>query len=284
MGTFVLGLGCQKGGTTWLHDYLSQSPQFDPGFRKEYRVLMPHLLNRKFNMPVRYGAVALERIRSGEADREDADWLHHASLLADLSAYYDYFEGLLRPAEVRATGDLTPAYSEMTADHLRTVRDAMASRGVRTKVLFVMRDPVDRIWSSIRMNHGRYKKVRQSLTPEADAASNYAATYHEVRSRYDRTLDAMDTVFGPDDVIVDFYERLFDSDVLRRICAQIGIDFHEPDTGRRMNVSKTKAELPVETAREIADHYGVVYDTVAKRFPDVDLDALWPSSSLRKGH
>ena len=37
-GTFLLGVGCQKGGTAWMHRYLEASPQCDPGFRKEYHV------------------------------------------------------------------------------------------------------------------------------------------------------------------------------------------------------------------------------------------------------
>ena len=36
--TFLLGVGCQKGGTTWLYDYLATSPQFKHGHRKEYHV------------------------------------------------------------------------------------------------------------------------------------------------------------------------------------------------------------------------------------------------------
>ena len=30
-GTFLLGVGCQKGGTAWLHRYLEASPQFADG-------------------------------------------------------------------------------------------------------------------------------------------------------------------------------------------------------------------------------------------------------------
>jgi hypothetical protein len=36
--TFLLGVGCQKGGTTWLYRYLTRSPQFVPGYRKEYHL------------------------------------------------------------------------------------------------------------------------------------------------------------------------------------------------------------------------------------------------------
>ena len=35
---FLLGTGCQKGGTAWLHDYLGSSTETDLGFMKEYHV------------------------------------------------------------------------------------------------------------------------------------------------------------------------------------------------------------------------------------------------------
>jgi len=36
--TFLLGLGHQKCGTTWLHEYLDGYPFFEKGFAKEYHV------------------------------------------------------------------------------------------------------------------------------------------------------------------------------------------------------------------------------------------------------
>ena len=35
---FILGVGCQKGGTTWLHQQLNKSKNTDMGFLKEYHV------------------------------------------------------------------------------------------------------------------------------------------------------------------------------------------------------------------------------------------------------
>ena len=35
---FVLGVGAQKAGTTWLHEYLASLPEVDLGFMKEYHV------------------------------------------------------------------------------------------------------------------------------------------------------------------------------------------------------------------------------------------------------
>ena len=35
---FILGVGCQKGGTTWLHKQLDKHPNVNMGFTKEYHV------------------------------------------------------------------------------------------------------------------------------------------------------------------------------------------------------------------------------------------------------
>ena len=78
-GTFLLGVGCQKGGTAWLHRYLEASPQCDPGFRKEYHVW------DSLDLPS--GKLARERIESQGGQR--AEFLH------DPDRYFDYFSGLL---------------------------------------------------------------------------------------------------------------------------------------------------------------------------------------------
>jgi hypothetical protein len=36
--TFILGVGAQKGGTTWLHRQLNKNKNIDLGFRKEYHI------------------------------------------------------------------------------------------------------------------------------------------------------------------------------------------------------------------------------------------------------
>ncbi len=48
----------------------------------------------------------------------------------------------------RAFGDMTPAYCLLTAEAF----EAMRRMHPRTQFFFVMRDPVDRLWSAIRMN------------------------------------------------------------------------------------------------------------------------------------
>ena len=67
--TFLLGTGCQKGGTTWLFRYLKESPQYVRGYLKEYHVfdaldLESEQLTR--NRIMKKAEQALAAVRAGE--------------------------------------------------------------------------------------------------------------------------------------------------------------------------------------------------------------------------
>jgi hypothetical protein len=278
--TFVLGLGCMKGGTTWLHDYLAASPACAPGYRKEYHVFdsvdVPELAWMRDRIVHR----AQESLTALQEGRDaDATFLHQAGMIADPGLYPGYFDSLVRAKPgARFTLDMTPNYGLLGAHRLAWVRDAFAAIGVRTVGLLLLRDPVERIWSQIRMQQRRRPGHHEGASPDL-VAERYAEPHYAERTRYERTLDRMDEVLGPADQYVGFYERLFDPAELARICAVVGIDAHPADLESRRNASpKTGTELPEETEREVAQHFAETYRAVARRFPYVDLGELWPSS------
>ena len=39
-------------------------------------------------------------------------------------------------------------------------------------------------------------------------------------------------------------------------------------------------DLPEDTVREVANHFSSVYGAVASRFPEIDLETLWPNARL----
>jgi hypothetical protein len=264
-GTFLLGVGCQKGGTAWMHRYLEASPQCDPGFRKEYHVW------DSLDLPA--GRLARERIESQGGQR--AEFLH------DPDRYFDYFSGLLEPSDIRLTADITPGYAALSVGRLSMIRDAFVARGVRPVAVYLLRDPVERIWSAARMDMRRRGDAAPE-DPETRVGHMYKHPMYADRTRYDLTMDALEQAFPREDVFYGFYERLFSRDTLASLCDFLGIDFHEPDLGRQVNVSP-KAEgagLPEDTVRTVAHHFEHVYDAVQRRFPDLDLADLWPSAKL----
>lgn len=279
--TFVLGLGAQKAGTTWLYDYLKRSPAFAHGYFKEYHVFdavdMDWLWRGRVNQKAEEALGALKR-----GEPENAFQLHRASMVADERFYFDYFAGLLRSRpRFRLTADVTPEYALLSRERLAGIKESFHRRRIRTLALFLMRDPVDRIWSQIRMQKGRqpdlYPAPAEELLRERFADPRYL---YEPMSRYERTLENLDAVFAPEEIVHGFYEDLFSADEVRRICDQLGLEYRDPDFDRRRNVSAVGAAegLPDDLVRTVATHLSETYEAVAARFPDRDLTLLWPSA------
>ncbi len=277
--TFVLGLGCQKGGTSWLYDYLADSPQYAKGYTKEFHVFNSLDVESEKPRAERRFAMAAEQIEKaqrGEPFR--ADRLHWAAMCGNHDMYFDYFAGLLsRRPRFRATGDLTPAYGMLSAERVAEIRDRFAGRRIRAVGIFLMRDPVERVWSHARM-HDRME-LGDGATPEEVLAEHYASPAYDQRTRYDHTLRVLDEVFDAGDRWIGFYEELFEEGRIREVCEVVGIDFREPDLETRSNASpKGATSLPDGLERTIAEHYREVYETVARRYPEKDLTRLWPSA------
>ena len=284
--TFLLGLGCMKGGTTWLHDYLAGSPQCEPGIRKEYHVFdsrdavgdtarEPWVLSRVLAR----ASTALEDLAAGRP--EDATFLQQAAMIGDEQLYFDYVAGLFsRGPDVRLTLDVTPGYAVLPAARLAAIRTEVERRGLRAVSLFLLRDPVERIWSQVRMQQRR-RPGHNPGTAEDLVRARFAEASYADRTRYDHTVRAADEGFG-EHAAYAFYEELFapgtaDAE-LRRLCGLLGIDHREPDLGTRFNASPRTGDLPQGTVRAVAEHYADVYRFVADRFPDRDLRAIWPSA------
>lgn len=278
--TFLLGAGCQRGGTSWLYRYLKASPQFAAGYRKEYHVFDTLDVPDQTYMRNRILTLAEEALAAARrGDPADGEVLHRASMFAKPRFYFDYFESLLlRTAGARATGDMTPETALLGTERLTNIREQFERRGIRTAAVFLMRDPVDRVWSQIRMQHQRTPD-RFAESPEQSLLRLHADPSYATRTAYDEIVTRLDSVFASHDIAYAFYEELFEEQTLRRICDTLGLEAHEPELTRRVNASLPKqGTLPDEIALQVARHYRGVYEFVARRF-EVDLDRLWPFSS-----
>jgi hypothetical protein len=137
-----------------------------------------------------------------------------------------------------------------------------------------MRDPVDRIWSQLRMQHQREPGDRSG---EERLLVQYVEPQQTLRSDYPRTIEALDEAFG-DDVLYEFYERLSTPEAVASLCRAVAIATHPPDLDGPHDDAPPGADLPESTQRTVAAHLRDVYRRVGERFPEVDLGALWPSA------
>lgn len=278
---FLLGLGAQKAGTSWLHQMLSTSPETDMGFLKEYHVfdgltvpgsgrVRPTLVNaiRRLRLSGRHNRYVLGTyLRSGPV----------RAFYRDPCAYFDYFAERLAQPGIRLTGDLTPDYSALSLDTMRDIREGFEARGVPVRAVLLMRDPVARCWSHIRMEERNRGYGDRALR---DFRQAYASDRLKMRTRYDLTLERAFEAFGRDAVHVALFEELFEEGVLGEICAFLGIRPISGDKSRVVNASPKKSSLPYDLRRTAAEHYGAVYRYAADLMGEDRIRARWSNASL----
>ena len=273
LGHFLLGVGAQKAGTSWLHQQLQARGDTDFGLLKEYHVhdarTLPALARfRRIEM-------SLSRPRS---------WIQPRSWMRQLFIRQPglYYAWLLRRSrrnggKARLTGDITPSYAALSADTLQCIQASFQQRGIAVKPVFLMRDPIERLISSQRM--------KQRKLGQRDAASEIAALRRRVRkapglrSGYGRTLNNLNESFGLEHCFLGLYETLFQRESYAELCGFLNLPYAEPAWHQRVNVSATSNVIPDDLLAAMGSLLADDLRAVEQLFPNVDLERHWPTAS-----
>ena len=265
--TFLLGVGAQKAGTSWLHDQLHRRSDADFGFLKEYHV---------------FDALELERFANFRPKRPTPlkwrTW-RRARFIARPERYFDYFASRLKPPQIRLTGDITPSYAGLSPESYQRIQKAFAQRGVQTRAVFIMRDPVERFLSQQRMQ----LRKRGLLTPEHEIehlnkASLKLLKRDSPRNDYPATLDALRDGFAASQVFIGLYETLFTADNHRALCRCLNIPEQTPDGSHRVNASQATTSVPAELLQRLGRHFSPLVTAVQERCPDLAVEQHWATA------
>ena len=267
---FILGLGCQKGGTTWLYSQLSQHPQVDLGFMKEYHVFDALSLEQCSVFRQRK-LIQLEQQQQNAERTVDSNLILHLEFYKDTANYFDYFDRLHREKGVIAVGDITPAYCALPVEMFTHINEELLHRKFEPRLIFLMRDPIDRIWSQLRMHRRNMLRKNAnhifSETEEEELLSAFSTPQFEVRTRYETTIANIEAVFNPEQIFYGFYETLFTKTTLESLGQFLAIDLPCSCLDRRMNPSpKTGETISQTTWQTIAEHYRNTYRFCEERF------------------
>lgn len=285
--TFLFGLGAQKAGSTWLSAYLERHPQIAISPIKELHVWNQYL-------PFRFGYESARRAvkrfdflsaryldPSKPPSGTKNGWENNPARLealrermrmgADPSVYLHHFDRIAGP-EAGACAEITPEYALLPAELMVRVRNFLSPHFAAVKPVFLMRDPVDRLWSNMKHDHRRGRGGPASETWRSRIRSREALD----RSRYDMTCANLEKAFPREDILYLFYEDLFTVETLSRLCAFLGVDYHPVDEtflGEEVKkgVSDTMPADFVEAARRKLDD---VYVFARRHFGD-GVPASW---------
>jgi len=137
-----LCVGAQKAGTTWLYQQLDSHPDF----------WMPPLKElHYFDQLSRVQRASSPRCR----DERDLRFLESMkSLSAEPYMDLENYARLFEPKALLLSGDISPGYSTLSNEVIRRVVGYLPN----LKVIFLARDPVERVWSHLSMEV-RYRQI-----------------------------------------------------------------------------------------------------------------------------
>lgn len=250
--TLLICVGAPKCATSWVHDYLGGFPEVATSPLKEV-----NFFNARFpaNALGDVDALALSRLKifMDHTNEASADLraqpafqasIDRVQMIYDDAAYFAHFARLCTP-QTTTICDITPGYCVIGAEGFSWMRALCAAHNITLRILFVMRDPITRLWSQLRH--------LQQMNPENDAEKKWRAALASppvmARADYQSTVAALDAVFDPREVLYVFYETLLDEAVLRALCDFAGLEYRPGNTGVRRNETQVQKPLP-EAARD----------------------------------
>ena len=272
-------MGAQKAGTSWLHRELNRCHQINLGFRKEYNAFPTRQTNpnkarrRLIRSQNSFDWESFEHL----PDSNKLEWMRR-----DSHYYLYYFQNLLKSSpELKATGDLSPHYGELTKNEMLRVRCLLEDSGFNIKVIFLLRDPVERIWSQLRMlrNQNRFTELCGYLNEETALAMIYKHSRFSAKTQYHQTLKSLEKCFQKNQIHVEFYEELFTYSAHDRLKNFLELDLPVPQFDVRVNSIQKRSELCPMLKRSIAIAYREVYEAMIARFGSKTLQ-LWPNARI----
>jgi hypothetical protein len=276
---FFICAGSQKGGTTWLHKQLVFHPQlslpprkelryFDAIYYHDFKMLQRQRL-RQFSQRFNTFLKDVKVTDKFPANAKELDWNFRYSVV-DRENYNDaWYESLFSKCDpTKLTGDFSPNYSLLPAEGVEHMR-RVAPNG---KAVFILRDPVERLWS------GSVYALRRKIS-----AAGGKIDYHDVEaesvkeiqrlfSGYSRIIPLLDKTFGQENTLYLFYDDIQTRpmDVLRQFSAFFGLD-HKNSwyklLDERVNEGPKVARdetLISKMARSLSDEL----EWLANRFPE----------------
>jgi hypothetical protein len=272
-----VGIGAQKAGTTWLGHNLQLHPQiWMPGLKEL------HYFNERINDPRNpvsrlYGkmtgkSAVSQRWRRQVRKRLRRQWKRPSleEFLWDLRYYAGtpgdgWYASLFAPGRGKVRGEITPAYSTLGLDSIARVHDLLPE----AKLIFMMRNPIERAWSQLVMRLDRAGKREIGPSRYRKLQRNFEREGYRARTDYLQTLENWSAFYPEEQIFVGFLEdvHFYPEKLLRGVYEFLGVDpsFRPQGVGKRVH-ARSAGRMVAESAQYLARLYREELSRLNARF------------------
>ncbi len=250
-----LGIGTQRSGTSWLYRRLGEHPELWLPPIKEIHFFdrfdaTPDACKKKFykDLRNRYRAYRSPG-KVPNVKRPNPGW--------DLNYFFRpkniiWYSSLFNQGADRVAGEITPEYMMLSAEIVETIY----SLNPKMKVIFMMRDPIDRIWSAAARHFVTNNKRAMQDVGEEELLHFIQDLETILRTNYLRTLSVWESIFPADQMHIDFFDNIQENpgEVLLRVFDFLGVEksteYMMVNPKRKVASSTRKAKIPIPKSLE----------------------------------
>jgi hypothetical protein len=210
--------------------------------------------------------------------------------------YENFFKLLLNDSNKTVTGDFSPEYKLLNVDHLAQIKKRLERSGFNVKVVYLIRDPIERAWSAYKHtkktseelkkmfpNLGKTKNINVEFFARTkeflqEDGSTYNGGWFMYKSYYHETIENIAKVFEPQNTFVEAYETFFTKEKIKEFSDFCGVDYNEEMINDVINANPHNDPLPpgakkrmyklLTTNNKVGDKYKKCYGYCLQRFPE----------------
>ena len=275
-----LGIGAQKAGTSWLYRNLRDHPgvwmppikeihYFDhpnpiPLLVQAYVTRSPSW-RRRLRRQLRGG---LRKMRRPSKRRVHLGWYMRYLALPRNDSWY---ASLFAPGAGQIAGEVTPIYACLDESVVAKIHALTPE----ARIIYLLRNPIDRAWSQGAMLFDRGYLEYQSLytVPEHVilAFINNASNNVYENSDYVQALDVWGNYYAEEQIFVGFFDQLVESpaallrDILRFLDLPAGDAYIPANVGRKVNARRYPPMSP-QIKRQLARRQYENLEQLHRRF------------------
>lgn len=268
-----LGIGAQKCGTTWLFENLKKKSSFSLLPIKELHYFdrstdysSPNKLSETYlrnRVNRKYIKTAVKRIIQEIKIGEYKNAFFYFKWY--FSNYNDNWYLSLFKSFGGIKGEITPSYSILKKADITKMYELCPN----AKLVFMVRNPIDRAWSHYR--HGK-KEIKKNVT-DNEIIEFIESESQTLRSDYIRTLNNFSEIFPKDQILIGFYDSIIEhpnrllNDVIHFLQGTSDDLAHDPQTKRKLINKSIEFDCPNKVfdylknkyhdqIKELSDQYG----------------------------
>lgn len=239
MKPHFLCIGAQKAGTTWLYANLKRHPE----------IWMPPIKELHFfdgaTPPGLYRNL-LSNMAGFSRPGASQDILFLLKL-AILSRTVENYGKLFPDLDGRVTGDITPAYARLTDETIREIHRVLP----QAKILYILRDPIERARSQVKMRMARLKCTATQVAGWSDdeLRRRLLGGAAEENSAYVANLEKWGRYYGEANLAVLYFDDIRDEpeqfllDVFRFVGVTPSTEYTAQSMTRRIHAG-TRTTIP----------------------------------------